>query len=70
MGREEVVVPYGRVKDAMHLHYGTLGGPSKVWFKEGIGIIRATTQRNPDFLSEEVVLLEFTSPKAEDTESR
>ena len=31
MGREEVVVPYGRVADAMHLRYGTLGGPHEVW---------------------------------------
>ena len=62
--REEVVVPYGRVKDAVRLHYGTLGGPREVWFESGIGVVRDTIQRNLDFLSEEVVLLDFTPPAA------
>ncbi len=64
MDREEVSVPYGRVADAVHLYYGTLGGPSEVWFKEGIGVVRETVQRNLDFLSQEVVLLDFAPAAA------
>jgi hypothetical protein len=64
LGREEVVVPYGRIKDAVHLHYGTLGGPGEVWFKRGVGIVRETAQRREDFLNREVVLLHFAPPVA------
>jgi hypothetical protein len=62
MRREEVIVPYGRIKDTMLLRYGTLGGPHKVWFKEAIGIVRETHQRRSDFLSREMVLLDFARP--------
>jgi hypothetical protein len=69
-GREEVVVPYGRNKDAMQLRYGTLGGPHKVWFKEGIGIIREIYQRNLDFLTEEILLLDIKLPGSKVAQSR
>jgi hypothetical protein len=61
-GSEEVVVPYGRVADAVHLRYGTLGGPWEVWFKRGLGVVRETIRRNVEFLSQEVVLLNFAPP--------
>ena len=70
MDREEVAVPYGRVADAVHLHYGTLGGPCQVWFKRGIGVVRETVQRNLDFLSLEAVLLDFAQPAAKDARSQ
>jgi hypothetical protein len=69
MGREDVVVPYGRVAQAAHLRYGTLGGPSEVWFTEGIGVVRETVRRQRDYLSRAVVLLSFAPPKANGTGS-
>jgi hypothetical protein len=59
-GREDVQVPYGQVRDAVKLRYTTLGGTATVWFKEGLGVVKAGFIHGGSYNECETTLLDFT----------
>jgi hypothetical protein len=62
--REDVEVPYGKVRDAMKLTYTTNGGTSTVWFKEGLGFVKAGFIHGGSYIESETTLVDFTPAQA------
>jgi hypothetical protein len=63
-GREDVEVPYGKVRDAMKLTYTTNGGTSTVWVKEGLGFIKAGFIHGGSYNECETTLVDYSSATA------
>jgi len=61
--REDVEVPYGKVRDAMKLSYTTNGGTATVWFKEGLGFVKAGFIHGGSYLESETKLVDFTAAR-------
>ena len=58
--REDVEVPYGKVRDAVYLIYPHLGGGEQVWFKEGLGFVKAVLIHSGSYGEWETTLVDFT----------
>jgi len=56
---EDVNVPYGNVKGAFRLAYRTLGGPSIVWFKDGVGVVKEEYTHQGTYIHNEARLVRF-----------
>jgi len=61
--REDVEVPYGKVRDAVNLTY-TGGGIATEWFKEGLGFVKATFIHGGSYDEWETTLVDFTPAQA------
>jgi len=62
--REDVEVPYGKVRDAVYLIYPHLGGGEQVWFKEGLGFVKAVLIHSGSYGEWETTLVDFTPAQA------
>jgi hypothetical protein len=62
-GREDVLVPYGKVQNAMKLMYTANCGSSMVWFKEGLGVVKAQFIHGGSFWEEQTELIDFTAAR-------
>jgi hypothetical protein len=47
---DSVKVPYAEIKNVYFLMYRTTGGPSMVWFKEGIGVVKTAYVHSGTYL--------------------
>jgi hypothetical protein len=63
-GREDVLVPYGKVRNAMKLMYTANCGSSMVWFKEDLGVVKAEFIHGGSFCEERTELVDFTAARA------
>ncbi len=57
--REDVEVPYGKVRDAMKLTYTANCGTATVWFKEGLGFVKAGFIHGGSYNECETKLVDF-----------
>jgi hypothetical protein len=57
--REDVEVPYGKVRDAMKLRYTANCGTATVWFKEGLGFVKAGFIHGGSYIESETTLVDF-----------
>lgn len=64
-GKESIEIPYGKLKDVFRLRYGTLGGPSIVWFKKGIGVVKRKYTHSGSYFESETSLERFNSSSNE-----
>lgn len=62
--REDVDVPYGKVRDAMKLTYTTNGGTTTVWFKEGLGFVKVGFSHGGSYIESETTLVAFVPASA------
>ena len=62
-GREDVLVPYSKVQNAMKLMYTANCGSSMVWFKEGLGVVKAQFIHGGSFWEEQTELIDFTAAR-------
>lgn len=61
--REDVQVPYGKVKGATKLRFCENCGGSMVWFKDGLGVIKAGFIHVGSYWEEETQLVDFTTAR-------
>lgn len=57
--REDVEVPYGKVQDAVKLTYTANCGTATVWFKEGLGFVKAGFIHGGSYNECETKLVDF-----------
>ena len=57
--REDVEVPYGKVRDAMKLTYTANCGTATEWFKEGLGFVKAGFSHGGSYGEWETTLVNF-----------
>jgi hypothetical protein len=62
--REDVKVPYGKVRDAMKLTYTANCGTATVWFKEGLGFAKAGFIHGGSYNECETTLVAFAPAQA------
>lgn len=58
-GTVDVEVPYGKVNNVVSLIYRTVGGPSHVWFRKGLGVIKTKYVHQGSYIESETVLKDF-----------
>ncbi|MCL5279415.1 MAG: hypothetical protein M1376_05875 [Planctomycetes bacterium] len=63
-GREDVEVPYGKVRDAMKLTYTANCGTATEWFKEGLGFVKAGFSHGGSYGEWETTLVHYSSATA------
>jgi len=61
--REDVRVPYGKVKGATKLLLHENCGGSVVWFKDGLGVVKAGFIHVGSYMEEETQLVDFTAAR-------
>ena len=52
-------VPYGKVRDAVKLRYTANCGTATVWFKEGLGFVKAGFIHGGSYIESETTLVDF-----------
>ena len=57
--KEDVVTEFGKTVDAFFVIYRTVGGPSKRWFKEKVGLVRESSHHAGTYIESDSILREF-----------
>jgi hypothetical protein len=58
-GKEDLIVPAGKITGVYRLAYRSLGGPTFVWFKDGIGVVKTSFVHQGTPWEESSVLKKF-----------
>jgi hypothetical protein len=64
-GQEDIEVPAGKMSGVYSFIYRTIGGPSRVWFAPGIGVVKESSFHSGTYFESSSVLVRFRSPQGE-----